>query len=155
TLIGSLTYFTSFSGMAIDPSSGTTYISDLFDPSTGLWSLGTIDRTTGQETIIGPQFNTQTGGFDADIHALVFDNGTLYGFSYSAGLVVFNASNGSFTPVQPFDTMPEVIENAALDPSSGTVYGVGQGSGSIYTIDLSAASASFVGNPGTGNFILI
>ena len=50
--------------------------------------------------------------------------------------------------------MPEVIENAAID-SSGTVYGVGQSSGSIYTIDLSTGTASFVGNPATGNSTLI
>ena len=82
TLIGPLSDFTSLSGMAIDPSSGTTYISDVFDPKSEEWSLATIDRTTGQETIIGPQYDPVFGQYDADIHALVDVKGTLYGFSY-------------------------------------------------------------------------
>ena len=144
TLIGPLSAFTSFSGMAIDPSSGTTYISDVLGSD---WSLATIDRTTGQETIIGPQG-------DSDIHALVWKDGTLYGFSYSQGIGTMDLSTGFFTPSFPFDTMPEVIENAAIS-SDGTVYGVGQGSGSIYSIDLNSGAATFLGNPGTGNSLLI
>ena len=102
--------------MAIDPSSGTTYISDVFDPNSGLWSLATIDRSTGQETIIGPQFDPTFDEFDTDIHALVMSDGTLYGFSFTRGLGVMNTSNGDFTPVLLFDSMPEVIENATIDP---------------------------------------
>jgi protocatechuate 3,4-dioxygenase beta subunit len=147
TLIGPLTNFTSFSGMATDPSSGTTYVSDVFDPNNGQWSLATIDLTTGQETIIGPQN-------DSDVHSIVWDNGTLFGFSIFTGEGTFNLSTGAFTPLFPFNTLPEVIENAAIAPD-GTVYGVGQFSGSIYTINLSAGTATFVGNPNTGNFDLI
>jgi hypothetical protein len=143
TLIGPLSNFTSFSGMAIDPSSGTTYISDVLDNSSGQWSLATIDRTSGQETIIGPQN-------DPDVHALVMSGGTLYGFSFSQGIGTMDTSTGAFTSKFGFNTLPEVMENATIDPS-GTVYTVGQGSGSIYTIDLNTGIATFVGNPGTGN----
>ena len=44
TLIGPLTDFTSFSGMAILPSGGPTYISDVFSPNTG---RGRWPRSTG------------------------------------------------------------------------------------------------------------
>jgi len=146
TEIGSLSYLTSLSGMAIDPSTNTTYISDVFN---GFWSLATIDRSTGQETIIGPQYDPTFGEYDSDIHALVFSDGTLYGFSYTRGLGVMNTSNGEFTPDLPSDSMPEVIENATIAPD-GTVYAVGDFTGDIYTINLSTAQATFVGNPGTG-----
>jgi Legume lectin domain/SdrD B-like domain/Bacterial pre-peptidase C-terminal domain/Bacterial Ig-like domain len=145
TLVGFLSNFTSFSGMAIDPSTGTTYISDVFGSD---WSLATIDLSTGQENIIGVQGDT-------DIHALVMKDGTLYGFSFSRGIGTMNTSTGFFTPSFPFDTLPEPIENAAIDTSTGTVYGVGQNTGSIYTIDLSTGVASLVGNPLTGNSLLI
>ena len=155
-LIGSLTDFTSFSGMATDPSTGTTYISDVNDPSTGLWSLGTIDRTTGQETIIGPQFDPTFGEYDTDIHALVDVDGTVYGFSITRGIGTMNTSNGEFTPLLfGFDTMPEPIENAAIDPTTGTVYGIGENTADIYTINVNTATATFVGSSGTGNFDLM
>jgi protocatechuate 3,4-dioxygenase beta subunit/methionine-rich copper-binding protein CopC len=148
TLIGPLSDFTSFSGMAIDPNSGTTFISDVFDPNDGQWSLATIDRTSGQETIIGPQNDT-------DVHALVLSGGTLYGFSFNQGLGTLNTSTGLFTPSFPFDTMPEPMENAAIDPSSGTIYAIGQISNSIYTIDLSTGTANFVGSTGINfNFLV-
>ncbi len=152
TLIGPLTYTTSFSGMAVDPSSGTTYISDLFDPSTEHWSLGSIDLTTGAETIIGPQYDPVFNEYDSDIHALVEDDGTLYAFSLTRGLGTMNPSNGEFTPLLDFDSMPEPIENAAIDPATGTVYGIGQLTADIYTINVSTATATFVGSSGTGFF---
>ena len=150
TLIGPLSDFTSFSGMAIDPSSGTTYISDVFDPKSEEWSLATIDRTTGQETIIGPQYDPVFGEYDTDIHALVDVKGTLYGFSITRGLGTMNTSNGEFTPLLSTDSMPEPIENAAIDPSTGTVYGIGQSSADIYTINVNTATATLVGSSGTG-----
>ena len=149
TLIGGLSDFTSFSGMAVDPSSGTTYISDVLGSN---WSLATIDRTTGQETILGPQYNESNGAYDTDVHALVISGGNLYGFSYSYGLVEFIKSggsyNGTYSPVLPYDSMPEPIENAAIDPSSGTIYGIGEFTADIYTIDLSTATATLVGPVG-------
>ena len=154
-MIGPLTDFTSFSGMAVDAKSGTTYISDVLDPSTGLWSFGTIDRSTGQETIIGPQYDPTFGEYDTDIHALVDVAGTVYGFSYTRGIGTMNTSNGEFVPLLPFDSMPEPIENAAIDPSTGTVYGIGEFTADIYTINVSTATATLVGSSGTGFFDLI
>jgi protocatechuate 3,4-dioxygenase beta subunit/methionine-rich copper-binding protein CopC len=154
TLLGYLSYFTSFSGMAIDPSSGTTYISDVGDPNTGLFSLATIDRATGQETIIGPQFDPTFGEYDTDIHALVMKDGTLYGFSYTRGLGVMDPSTGTFTPSLPSNSMPETIEDATIGPD-GTVYAVGQVTGSIYSIDVAGATATYLGNPNTGDNTLI
>ena len=133
------------------PKSGTTYISDLDDPSTDLWSLGTIDRATGQETIIGPQYDPTFGEYDTDIHALVDVDGTLYGFSYTRGLGVMNTSNGEFTPLLTYDSMPEPIENATIDPTTGTVYGIGEFSADIYTINVDTATGDLrrhLGNRG-------
>ncbi len=61
-----------------------------------------------------------------------------------------NPSNGEFTPLLDFDSMPEPIENAAIDPATGTVYGIGQLTADIYTINVSTATATFVGSSGTG-----
>ena len=141
TLVGPLTYFTSFSDLAIDPATGIAYISDVLDPFTFQWSLATIDLATGQQTIIGPQFDT-------DIHAIVFRDGTLYGFSYSRGLGVMDPTAGFYTPLFPFNTMPEPIEDAAIDSATGTIYGIGQFSGSVYTIDVATGTASLIGSTG-------
>ena len=43
--------------------------------------------------------------------------------------------------------MPDVIEDATVAPD-GTVYAIGQTTGDIYTIDVTTATATFVGNPG-------
>ena len=72
--------------MAIDPSSGTTYISDVFDPNSGFWSLARSTAAAARKRSSVPQFDPTFGEFDTDIHALVMSNGTLYGFSFSRGL---------------------------------------------------------------------
>ena len=79
-------------------------------------------------------------------------DGTLYGFSITRGIGTMNTSNGEFTPLFSFDRCRKLIENAAIDSSTGTIYGIGQSTGDIYTINVTTGTATFVGNPGTGFF---
>ena len=105
--------------------------------------LGTIDRSTGAGTDIGPFGTTETfaAAFDTD--------GTLYttinGFSGNAVLASVDQTTGSATPIgSGLGTSMISLEVAA----DGTMYGIGYNDRILYEIDQTTGSATPVGDTG-------
>ncbi len=134
---------------------GTLYAIGQFDPSKPNFnSLYTIDRVTGQATLIGPTGVTDSrdccGGF---LMALAFaPDGKLYGVNSTSTLFTIDTSTGEATKVVDLYAAPgqllPLVMGLAID-SRGTVYVADWVPGSrVYTVDATTGMVTPVLNTG-------
>jgi hypothetical protein len=118
----------SLSGLAAQPSTGTVFASSGFGGNNP-GSLFTLNPSTGAATLVG------STGFGA-VPAITFDrDGTLFGSGGiaptlpfpTAGnqLITINPKTGAGTLVGFFGTGIDGMAGLAVDPRTGTLYGVG------------------------------
>lgn len=137
-----------WSGLALDPSSGTLYASSTL-MSGGLSStLYTIDPATGAATPVGP---IAGGGRIIEIAADV--GGQLYGVDIAAdALVAIDKASGAGSPVGALGFDAEFAEGLDFDPSTNVLYfaavndeSVFSQPGQMYTIDTATGHATLLG----------
>jgi hypothetical protein len=134
---------------------GTLYaIGQLDTGNSDFNSLYTIDRVSGQATLIGPTGVTDSrdccGGF---LMALAFaPNGKLYGVNSTSTLFTIDTSTGEATKVVDLYTAPgqllQLVMGLAID-SRGTIYVADWVPGSrLYTVDTTTGMVTPVLNTG-------
>src|ERR1017187_4945415 len=102
--------------------------------------VGTIDLLNGNFTRIASIGSTLIN----DI-AFCPTNGTLYGISNTAALVMFNKTNGAMTRAANLSVSG--IESLAFRPRDGTLFGAT--SSKLYTVNPTSGTATLVGNYGS------
>jgi uncharacterized protein YjiK len=146
TSIGSLGVSFNFGGMAYDPNSDTLY---MIDGQTSNSSLYTVNRTTGQATLIGASGANSLFG-------LAFDstNNVLYGSQLDSPrkLYSLDTMSGSATNIDPMDGgMSAGIGGLAYDSNRDMLVGILDGSGALYDIDRSTGDQTFLATTATNN----
>lgn len=118
TPVGGPTGF-SISGLAVDPTTG-----EMFGVDSIADVLLSIDRTTGQASVIGPLGG---GAAFANVTGLAFDQtgSVLYGVENGNDqLVIIDRQTGAATGVgSPFTVGGRVVTAIAFDPSTGELFG--------------------------------
>jgi uncharacterized protein YjiK len=141
TEIGALGVSFNFGGMAYDPNSDTLY---MIDGQTSN-SLYTVNRTSGQATLIG------ASGVN-NLFGLAFDstNNVLYGSQLDSprGLFSLDTMSGSATSIT---AMSAGIGGLAYDSNRDSLIGILDGSGNLYDIDRSTGIQTFLAKMPTSN----
>ena len=144
----------SLSGLAVQPGTGVVYASSGFG-GTSPGSLFTINPNTGAATLVG------STGFGA-VPALTFDrDGTLFGSGGVAPTTPFPTAGNTLITIDPhtgtgsfvgfYGTGIDGMAGLAVDPKTGTLYGVGtefMSNGdftNLFTIDKQTGAASLLG----------
>jgi hypothetical protein len=140
TVIGPLGVSFEFGGLTYDPNSQTLYMIG----GRGNNNLYTVNRTTGQATLVGSH------GMN-DLFGLAFDstNNVLYATQFAGGTNFYslNTSNGASTLI---GNMGIGIGGLAYNSATATLIGVNDGSGALYSINRTNATITLVSN-GSGN----
>lgn len=126
--------------------------------ATGTFGVGgvlyTLDAATGAVlTTVGPLDDAD--GNNYGMTGLCYDpfNGIFYGASGNPSptnpnfLVIVDPVTAEVTPIGPFGA---VMTDIALDPKTGSMYGVSGYNQKFYTIDLETGLASQTGSTGIG-----
>jgi len=123
------------SGLDFQPGTNTLYASS-GSGGTNPRSLFTVDTGTGAATLVGATGQT--------IYEIAFNrtSGALYGNSYD-DLYSINVGTGAATIIGSFGFGN--IESIAVDPTSGTLYGLTWDNAELYTIDPGTGAATSVG----------
>lgn len=124
---------TSVGGLAVDPDTGTLYLSN----STSLFE---VDPLTGTATLIGAH--------GAWISGLSFkpEASCLIGLDMDSHLYDVSTVDGSGSDIRP--TGVDLLGGLALSPG-GTLYGLrGSPGGELYTLDIATGAATLVGSVG-------
>jgi len=148
TSIGSLGVTFSFGGLAFDPNTDTLFMIGGRNNE----NLYTLDRTTGQASLIG-------GYAVSDLFGLAFDstNNVLYGAQYQGGstgtgLYSLNTTTGNATNISTI--LPRNIDGLAYDSNRDVLVGMNASFGDLYSIDRSTGASTllidylFVSNSG-------
>jgi len=165
TLVGISVENMSFSGLAYDSSTGTMFVSDVYDPACttfagsagdanaggeilggSCFGLGTVDLSTGAVTYIGTGHN-----ITSDIQGLAYDsaNDVLYGADSDNGsLDVIDRTTGEATIVGLWGAVDASIRALAYDAASDTLFGASVGN--LYRLDRTTGVATLVGPLGIG-----
>jgi len=128
-----------FAGLDFDPVSGILYASS-GNGGADAKSLFTLATGTGAATLVG-SFGLGTGATLSDL-AFGLD-GTLYGTDYGQLFTVALGSGLATATSDPFGTAN--IEGLAVDPTTGTLYGMRWDTGELFTIAPGTGIASSVG----------
>ncbi|MBO9663500.1 hypothetical protein [Dokdonella sp.] len=137
-----------WSGLALDPASGTLYASSTLMSGGISSTLYTIDPATGAATPIGP---ISAGGRIIEIAADV--GGQLYGVDIAGdALVAIDKAGGAGSPIGALGFNAEFAEGLDFDPSTNVLYfaavndeSVFSQPGQMYTIDTTTGHATLVG----------
>ena len=148
TVVGTTGLISSVEGGLTCSPSGTLYGSYQINGATK--SLYTVNRATGQTTILGP-----TTGSD-DVSALAFGaDGTLYAIDSTvndggvAKLYTLNPSNGGILTTTPLSLdFDGGTLGAAIDPDTGTFYVASGGTDTLYTLNVATGNLTAVGSLG-------
>ncbi len=165
TLVGTSVEDLSLSGLAYDRSTGTMFVSDVWNPACdqlagspgnanasgeapdgSCFGLGTVDLLTGEVTYIGTSHN-----ISSNIQGLAYDsaNDVLYGADTSnLSLDVIDRTTGEATIVGPWGAVDASIRALAYDAASDTLFGASVGN--LYRLDRVTGAATLVGPLGIG-----
>ena len=131
-----------WSGMAIDPTSGTVYAGSTNVATSGLY---TMDVTTGVATFVGPVTNCP------GLIALAVDgNGDLWGYDIVGDILLsIDKTTGAGTVVGPIGFDANFGQGMGYDPASDTVYMAAFNNGTfqpeLRSVDTSTGNTTLVG----------
>lgn len=137
-------------GLAVDPTNGTVFLSTSFG---GVSALYTLDMTTGEATIVGPFFNTTGPLLFTIVDIAVDNNGVLFAHdAFDDSLYRLINANlagvGILVGTLPFDSSGQ--QGMDFDPATNTLYaavsGVGSGTGSYGIWDVDTGLFTEVNN---------
>lgn len=130
-------------GLAYDPWTDTLFMSNANAVNASLSRLATIDRATGNATIIGANIF----GFAVGVGGLAFDRNsrTLYGSTNNDRLITIDQTNGLGTEVGALG-VSTLGSGLAYDYLQDVLYMVSHATDSLYTVDTGTGAATLVGS---------
>jgi hypothetical protein len=117
---------------------------DLYGVDIGNNNLITIDRDTGQGTVVGPVGVNPLNG-------LAFDPiGVMYALHPNTGLYTVDLATGMASFVGPFGIDSANVNGLAFDPIDRILYATDNTSNSLYTLNPATGTATLVAKIGGG-----
>jgi DNA-binding beta-propeller fold protein YncE len=130
-------------GLEYDDSTGT-----LYGASTG--NLLTINKTTGQATVVGPHGQSTTGFLNLGYNT---DTNVMYGTHTSTdSFYSVDRATGFATLIGPMNG-PTNPHGLAWDSTNDRMFLVDSSTDNLFTIDLTTGATSLIGSTGTGNLL--